>query len=555
MMFPSLFHSFTLAATLLVLVVSNTDAFLIPLIPTRSRPTVAPTGSVPTILFSTLSPTQNDISGLSDDYDDDETNENENLQLITTNEMTTDTNINKKGGLSMTLDELATHLDGYGRARLAWDCYSIGVDPALFFSSGVSLGWDDFETIYNLLPTQRRRQTLGKEALARLGELYSNYAISNADSDDEAGGRVEGGVASLSHVSQAHDETTKLLLRLSDGLEIETVIIPWNGTRSTLCVSSQVGCRQGTLSNRAFIWLLLPSLLGSSKAKPANTLDFIYFFYSLCYCTNCCSGCRFCATGKMGKLRSLTSDEILSQMFFARKICRLNSLPPVTNVVFMGMGDAADTADAVRTAVAILTDRQLFQMSAQKVTVSTIAPTPDAFQQFTELRCVLAWSVHAANDNLRRQLVPSTKFSMVELRQGLIDTLLQRPKHLRATMLEVALLASVNDSEKEADELAEFASVIIQNVPECKLIVNLIPYNEIGDVQGQQYKKPSNEAVVNFQKRLWNQGIHAHARTTRGDDATAACGQLATTSKNKMKKQLLQVQVNDTISTSDNHLQ
>lgn len=134
----------------------------------------------------------------------------------------------------MPVDELAAALGGMGRARLVWDCYSIGVDPALFFGTIIRLGRDDFETIYNLLPSSRRSQRLGKDALQKLAALYQ-----------ESGGRIEGGVASLSHISQSRDSTTKLLLRMTDGLEVETVIIPWKGVRSTLCISSQVGCKQG----------------------------------------------------------------------------------------------------------------------------------------------------------------------------------------------------------------------------------------------------------------------------------------------------------------------
>lgn len=150
-----------------------------------------------------------------------------------------------KGAIAMSMDELAEHLGGRGRAQLAWDCYSIGIDPALFWGDIVQLGYDDFETIYDAMPTSRRGQTLGKEALRKLAELYPN------------GGRLEGGVASLSHVSSSIDGTTKLLLRLQDGLEIETVIIPWNGGRSTLCISSQVGCRQGTYVDRGCAVLLV----------------------------------------------------------------------------------------------------------------------------------------------------------------------------------------------------------------------------------------------------------------------------------------------------------
>ena len=137
-----------------------------------------------------------------------------------------------KGGISMSVDELALTMGGRGRARLAWDCYAIGVDPALFYGQTIQLGHDDFETIYELLPSNRRSNRLGPDSLSKLASLYPET------------GKVEGGVASLSYVSQSGDGTTKLLLRLADGLEVETVIIPWKGVRSTLCISSQVGCRQ-----------------------------------------------------------------------------------------------------------------------------------------------------------------------------------------------------------------------------------------------------------------------------------------------------------------------
>lgn len=247
----------------------------------------------------------------------------------------------------------------------------------------------------------------------------------------------------------------------------------------------------------------------------------------------CRQGCKFCATGRMGKLRSLTSDEILAQMFFARKTCRLSNglLPPITNVVFMGMGEPADNVQEVVRAVQILTTRELFQQSATKVTISTVAPTPQAFSQLGQAPCVLAWSVHAVNDVLRKQLVPTTRYTMAQLREGLVDALRQRPVPLRTTMLEVALLSGVNDSLQDADELAEFARVIPDSVPGCKLVVNLIPYNDIDTALG--FVKPTKERVVAFQKRLWQHGIYAHVRTTRGDDESAACGQLATQKKKK----------------------
>ncbi len=427
-------------------------------------------------------------TSLSSTFEPVESNENKDIPVQ-----------KKLGAISMNVDELAEVMQGRGRARLVWDMYRIGVDPLVYFNNiksqqestnnvvtdhtpniisstknlitYIENSEDNLESIQNLLPTSRKTQGLGVDALNKLASLY-----------DEYGGGLEGKVGTLSYVSSSSDGTTKLLIKLHDGLEVETVIIPWYDKGwSTVCISSQVGCLQG---------------------------------------------CKFCATGKMGKLRSLTSDEILSQFFFALKICRLSSnIPTLSNVVFMGMGEPSDNVEAVSQATQILTDVDLFHMGQSKVTVSTVAPTPDAFASFKDAPCILAWSVHAANDELRRQLVPTTKYPMHELRQGLIDTLLQRPKRLRATMLEVALIKDINDNHQAAVELAEFAQVIIDSVKDVKLVVNLIPFNDIGH---PTYKKPSNETVKEFQGILWKRKINAHVRTTRGDDESAACGQLTT---------------------------
>jgi hypothetical protein len=150
------------------------------------------------------------------------------------NKLSSSSSVGSKGALSMDLDELGQVLGGRGRAQIAWDCYSIGIDPHNFFGSVIRLGYDDYESIYGMLPNSRRSQRLGKDALEKLSALYPT-----------TGGKVEDGVATLSHISRSKDGTTKLLLKLHDGLTVETVIIPWKGGRSTLCVSSQVGCRQG----------------------------------------------------------------------------------------------------------------------------------------------------------------------------------------------------------------------------------------------------------------------------------------------------------------------
>ena len=382
----------------------------------------------------------------------------------------------------MPFEDLAVALGGAGRARIVWDCYKLGIDPAHMYGEIIDLGNDDYETIVNKLPSARRTQRLGPGTLDKLEKLYlgsyggqSNPSVTN----------VEGGVATLSYVSRSSDGTTKLLLKLSDGLEVETVIIPWKGKRSTLCISSQVGCRQG---------------------------------------------CTFCATGKMGKLRNLTADEIVAQMFYANKLCRHEELPVISNVVFMGMGEPSDNAENVVQAAKVLTTRKFFSLAANKVTVSTVAPTPECFMDFAQSPCVLAWSVHAVRDELRKKLVPTTKYTMKELRQGFIDALLTRPLNARTCMLEVALMRDVNDGIEQADDLIEFVKGMEEQVPGIRPHVNLIPFNDIGQ---SLYQKPRMEDVSAFQKHLQANGVYTHVRTTRGDDETAACGQLATTKPKK----------------------
>lgn len=150
----------------------------------------------------------------------------------------TEIEIQPKAAISMNIEELAERLGGRGRAKLVWDYMKIGVDPLVHFrgSSSTSSILDTFiqgvddasnDDIQSLLPNTRRTQPLGKAALDMLQDMYADY-----------GGKLEGGVVSLSDVSTSSDGTTKLLIRLHDGLEIETVIIPWfDKGWSTICIS------------------------------------------------------------------------------------------------------------------------------------------------------------------------------------------------------------------------------------------------------------------------------------------------------------------------------
>ncbi|KAL1519108.1 hypothetical protein AB1Y20_003373 [Prymnesium parvum] len=333
----------------------------------------------------------------------------------------------------------------------------------------------------------------------------------------------------------AADGTRKLLLRLHDGLEVEAVLIPplpRGGRkaapnarrRTTLCLSSQVGCRQG---------------------------------------------CAFCATGRMGRVRDLSADEILAQAFLAKRAGLAAALPPLSNVVFMGMGEPADNAASVRAAVECLTDPQRFSFSPTAVVVSTVAPSPRAFRALLGLDAAaaadergpaLAWSLHSADPALRQLLVPTATHPPARLRDGLCEALLRRPPRRRRVLIEYVLIAGVNDAEADAELLAEFLQPVhsacfveSRNSTRTGVLVNLIPYNA-GDgaaaatsamgAGGQReatpavprtgiphyshFRRPSAGAVRTFQRILRGRGVWASVRATRGDDSASACGQLAT---------------------------
>ena len=399
--------------------------------------------------------------------------------------------------LSYTFEELSEHLGGTGKAKACWDCLRIGIDPIWYHSNQES-----HEISGNLLEGWPR-QTV-EERLEATSTRGSATALGKKTLEllEEFGGQgIEQDIAKLSQISVSPDGTTKLLLQLvEDGLEVETVIIPWEDRgKSTLCVSSQVGCKQG---------------------------------------------CTFCSTGRMGRLRSLTTAEILAQMYWANKVQRLvpendtAKLHPIDNCVFMGMGEPADNIPAVVKAATIMADRNAFALAPRRITISTVAPNPQVFQQLAEAPVVLAWSVHCSRDEIRKQLVPTTKHSMEELRDGLLTTLRGRSKRLRNTMLEVTLLDQINDSVEDAQHLADFCRPFYEG-PGIKLTVNLIPWNDISASFGPAsgYRKPTMERVRAYQKVLGENGVLCYVRTTRGDEEDAACGMLSTKKRKKDQEQ------------------
>lgn len=286
--------------------------------------------------------------------------------------------------------------------------------------------------------------------------------------------------------------TKKLLVKLADGQQIETVIIPFEGRYSTVCVSTQLGCDRR---------------------------------------------CTFCATGTMGLLRRLTGTEIVAQVLIAQEIAVRNIMPPITNVVYMGMGDAGGNLQAVKESVECLTDDARMHLSPNKICVSTVGPRPETFMELAKLPATLAWSLHSPVDETRKFLVPSTQHSTVELRQGLIDALLSRENpNKRTIMISFTLIAGINDSIEEADRIIEFLQPV-KDVTQ-KLFVNLIPYNDISATESipvskmpeaaLSFARPSDEAIDAMRLRIMSGGLFCFVRNTRGEEDQAACGMLAT---------------------------
>ena len=256
------------------------------------------------------------------------------------------------------------------------------------------------------------------------------------------------------------DGTEKFLFRLPDGEAIETVAIP-EGKRMTLCISSQVGCALQ---------------------------------------------CAFCATGAMGFTRNLEPWEIAGQI---REMRLLHPPIPVTNVVFMGMGEPLMNWKAVDTALTILNDPVGLGIGARHITVSTVGILPGIValakrrEQFR-----LAISIHAPTDDLRRDLMP------VNVKYPLSDVIAAARQFERRVTFEYVMLGGVNDQEVHALQLAQLAT-------SCHAFVNLIPLHP-GGARG--FSPSKNTA--RFARELRDAGVEVAIRRSRGIDIAAACGQL-----------------------------
>ena len=196
------------------------------------------------------------------------------------------------------------------------------------------------------------------------------------------------------------------------------------------------------------------------------------------------------------------------------------------------MGEPADAADAVVPAAFAMAHDLQFQLPSGRISISTVGPTPQSFATLAQAPGKLAWSVHASDNVLRKQLVPTTNYRMEELREGFIVALQGRSKRMRRAMLEVTLLDQINDTPEAAHHLADFCQDIVDRVSGSKLVVNLIPWNDISASFGPAafYGPPTPERVEAFQQILSERGIFSTVRRARGDDQSSACGQLTTKS-------------------------
>ncbi len=261
------------------------------------------------------------------------------------------------------------------------------------------------------------------------------------------------------------DGTKKYLFRLGDGNKIESVLIPDKG-RSTLCISSQVGCALG---------------------------------------------CTFCLTGTVGKIRNLKPSEILDQYILVNKY----NGDSVTNIVFMGMGEPLDNLDNLVRALKTLTDRNFIALSPKRITVSTSGLVPKMKELGERVSVNLAVSLNAPTDELRNQIMPiNRRYPIKELLKASVKFPVPPRKVL---MFEYVLLSKINDSDKDAYDLGNLLRGI-----NCK--VNLIPFNEARPLK---YRSPSWERAISFQDILKSYGINVRIRKSRGRDILGACGQLA----------------------------
>ncbi|WP_373517101.1 23S rRNA (adenine(2503)-C(2))-methyltransferase RlmN [Pricia sp.] len=274
----------------------------------------------------------------------------------------------------------------------------------------------------------------------------------------------------VDQMQRSNDGTIKNAVRLHDDLIVESVLIPTK-TRTTACVSSQVGC----------------------------SLD-----------------CLFCATSRLKRMRNLNPDEIYDQVVAIDNESRLYFDRPLSNIVFMGMGEPLMNYNNVLKAIDKITSPEGLGMSPKRITVST-SGVPKMIKKMAddEVRFKLAVSLHSAIDEIRTSIMPfNATFTLADLREALEYWYAKTKSRIT---YEYVVWQGINDTQNDVDALVEFCRFAPSKV-------NLIEYNPIDD---GEFRQASNSALDMYVNTLERNGIIVTVRRSRGKDIDAACGQLA----------------------------
>lgn len=274
----------------------------------------------------------------------------------------------------------------------------------------------------------------------------------------------------VDRMQRSVDGTIKNAVKLHDGLVVESVLIPTED-RTTACVSSQVGC----------------------------SLD-----------------CLFCATARLKRMRNLNPDEIYDQVVVIDRQSKLYYNRPLSNIVFMGMGEPLMNYNNVLKAIEKITSEEGLGMAARRITVST-SGIPKLIRKMAddEVKFNLAVSLHSAIDQKRTRIMPfNATFGLDELRKSLEHWYKKTKKKVT---FEYVVWEGINDAQEDIDALIRFC----RNIPSK---VNLITYNSIGDAT---FRQASGASIEWYTSSLLAAGITVTIRRSRGSDIDAACGQLA----------------------------
>lgn len=273
----------------------------------------------------------------------------------------------------------------------------------------------------------------------------------------------------ITRTQESEDGTAKFQVRFADGLEVETVLIPFH-KRFTVCLSTQVGCGMN---------------------------------------------CSFCYTGTQGLKRNLDAGEIVAQYIVAKKwLKEKNPAALSPSIVFMGQGEPLHNAEEVGKAISVLSDRKLLGIGQRQMTLSTVGylPAMDKLKSFSNIN--IALSLHSPFDKERSELIPvNQRFPLVQVLEKLDELPLLKKQFVT---YEYLLVKDFNMTEAHADALKDLLS-------SRKAILNLIPFNPF---PGSRWKRPHAEEIESFKNQLVSRKLRVMLRKTKGDDILAACGQL-----------------------------